>query len=118
MIEVTPPPDRTAPGSRERAAAQRREEEVRAAALTPAERVALWLQLGLAVALETAFLLAGWTLYKSLPYLPIEPWQKVAFQVGLALAFLVFALRARKLWHRLRRLAPAHVGRESGTGPK
>ena len=114
MIEVTPPPDRTAPGSRERAAARRREEEARAAALTAAERVALGLQLGLAVALEAAFLLAGWTLYKSLPYLPIEPWQKVAFQVGLALAFLVFALRARKLWRRLWGVGPGQKRPEAG----
>ena len=112
MIDVTPPPDRTAPGSREEARARRREEEARAAALTPAERAALWVQLGLTVVLEATFLLAGWTLYKSLPYLPIEPWQKVAFQVGLALAFLVFALRARGLWMRLRRLAPSEAESE------
>ncbi len=67
-----------------------------------AERAALWLQLGVTLALEAAFLVAGWTLYKSLPALTIEPWQKVAFQVGLALAFAAFGVRALKLWRRLR----------------
>jgi len=64
--------------------------------------MSLWLQFGLVLALEGAFLLAGWTLFKSLPHLPIAPWQKVAFQVGLALAFVVFGLRARRLGRRLR----------------
>lgn len=73
---------------------------------SPAERVGLWLQLGLAVALEVAFLVAGWTLFKYLPALAIEPWQKVAFQVGLAAAFLAFGRRALLLWRRLRRADP------------
>ena len=118
MIDVTPPPDRTEPGARERAAARRREAAARATPRSAAERVGLWLQLGLAVALETAFLLAGWTLYKSLPYLSIEPWQKVSFQVGLAAAFLVFALRALRLWRRLRQLAPAQVPPEPDSAPR
>ena len=72
-------------------------------AATPSaeERIALWLQLGLALILEVAFLVAGWTLHKYLPALGIEPWQKVAFQVGLGAAFLAFGLRARGLWRRL-----------------
>ena len=101
MIDVTAPPDRTPPGSREREAARRREAAAPTPPATPAERAALWLQLVLALTLEAAFLVAGWTLFKSLPYLPIEPWQKVAFQVGLAAAFVTFALRARRLWQRL-----------------
>ena len=71
-----------------------------------AERAALWLQLGVTVALEAAFLVAGWTLFKYLPALTIAPWQKVAFQVGLALAFAAFGLRALRLWRRLRPPAP------------
>ena len=68
---------------------------------SPAERAALWLQWGVTVALEAAFLVAGWTLYKYLPALQIAPWQKVAFQVGLGLAFAAFGLRALRLWRRL-----------------
>lgn len=101
MIDVTPPPDRTPPGTRERAAERRRAAADRTVPVTPAERAGLWLQFGLAVALEAAFLVAGWTLFKSLPHLPIEPWQKVAFQVGLVLAFLTFARRAYGIWRRL-----------------
>ena len=101
MIDVTPPPDRTPPGSRERAAARRRASAADRTPASAAERAGLWLQFGLALALEAAFLLAGWTLFKSLPYLPIEPWQKVAFQVGLAAAFVVFARRAHGIWQRL-----------------
>ena len=75
---------------------------------SPAERVGLWVQLALVLALEAAFLVAGATLRKYLPTLAIAPWQKAAFQVGLALAFLVFGLRAMRLWRRLRaRLPPA-----------
>jgi hypothetical protein len=66
------------------------------------ERVGLWLQLVLALALAGAFVAAGWTLYKYLPDMMIEPWQKVMFQVGLAVAFVVFGRRARRLWSRLR----------------
>ena len=97
MIDVTPPPDRSGP----RDAATRRRDLRAERAPVGAERAALWLQFGLALVLEAAFLAAGWTLVKSLPYLPIEPWQKVAFQVGLGLAFLVFGLRALRLWRRL-----------------
>lgn len=68
---------------------------------SPAERAGLWLQLALVLALEAAFLAAGGTLFKYLPALAIEPWQKVAFQAGLALAFLVFGLRALRIWRRL-----------------
>ena len=95
MIDATPPPDR---GS----APTRRSDPAARPPANAAERAALWLQFALALSLEAAFLLAGWTLYKSLPHLPIEPWQKVAFQVGLALAFAVFGLRALRLWRRLR----------------
>ena len=77
-----------------------------AAAPSPGERAALWLQLGVVAALEAAFLVAGWTLWKSMPALPIAPWQKVAFQVGLGLAFAAFGLRALRLWRRLRRPGP------------
>ena len=70
------------------------------------ERAALWLQLGVTVALEVAFLVAGWTLVKYLPALAIEPWQKVAFQVGLGAAFLAFGLRGLRLWRRLRQGSP------------
>ena len=108
MIDVTPPPDR---GSARRRASD-------PAARPPAnaaERAALWLQFALALSLEAAFLLAGWTLYKSLPYLPIEPWQKVAFQVGLALAFAVLGLRALRLWRRLR--APVTDATRPGDDP-
>ena len=77
-----------------------------AASPSAGERAALWLQLGVTLALEVAFLAAGWTLWKSLPGLPIEPWQKVAFQAGLALAFAAFGLRALRLWRRLRRPVP------------
>lgn len=68
---------------------------------SPEERIGLWTQLGLVLALEAAFIVAGGTLRKYLPAMAIEPWQKVAFQVGLALAFLVFGLRAMRLWRRL-----------------
>jgi hypothetical protein len=71
------------------------------AAPSRAERAALWLQLAVALALEAAFLVAGWTLFKYLPVLAIEPWQKVAFQVGLGLAFAFFGLRALRIWRRL-----------------
>jgi hypothetical protein len=101
MIDITSPPDRTPPGSRERAAERRRQAAAANPPASPAERLGLWVQFGLAVTLEAAFLWAGWTLFKSLPYLPIEPWQKVAFQVGLAVAFLVFAQRAHRIWQRL-----------------
>jgi hypothetical protein len=47
--------------------------------------------------------------------LPIEAWQKVAFQVGLALAFAVFGVRALRLWRRLREPAPG--GTHSGPDP-
>lgn len=67
------------------------------------ERIGLWLQLVLVLALEGAFVTAGWTIYKYLPDMMIEPWQKVLFQVGLAVAVVVFGLRARRLWSRLRR---------------
>jgi hypothetical protein len=77
-----------------------------AAPPSPAERAALWLQFGVALALEAAFLVAGWTLYKYLPDLAIEPWQKVAFQVGLGLAFAAFGLRALGIWRRLHAAAP------------
>ena len=70
------------------------------------ERAALWLQLGVVAALEAAFLAAGWTLVKYLPALPIEPWQKVAFQAGLGLAFVAFGLRGVRIWRRLHRAAP------------
>jgi hypothetical protein len=73
---------------------------------SPEERVGLWLQLSLVLALEAAFIVAGGTLHKYLPALAIAPWQKVAIQVGLALAFLVFGLRALRLWRRLRRPRP------------
>jgi hypothetical protein len=116
MIDVTPPPDRTPPGLRGRATADSRRSAADAAPASPAERVSLWIQLGLAVTLEAAFLLAGWTLYKSLPHLPIAPWQKVAFQLGLGLAFLVFGLRARRLWGRLRKSAPRKVEGEREGG--
>lgn len=84
----------------------RRRFDPRSAPPSPAERAALWFQLGLTLALEAAFLVAGWTLAKSLPALMIPPWQKVAFQVGLALAFSAFGLRALRLWRRLRTPAP------------
>jgi hypothetical protein len=77
-----------------------------AAPSTAVERAALWLQLGVTLALEAAFLLAGWTLYKYLPALQIAPWQKVAFQVGLGLAFAAFGLRAIRLWQRLHAPTP------------
>ena len=70
------------------------------------ERAALWLQLGIVVALEAAFLVAGWTLAKYLPAMAIEPWQKVAFQVGLGLAFAAFGLRAVRIWRRLHSAGP------------
>ena len=88
MIDITPPPDRTSPGPRRTPFRARAPH----GPVTGPERVALWVQFALAVALEAAFLVAGWTLFKSMPRLPIEPWQKVAFQVGLGLAFLVFGL--------------------------
>jgi hypothetical protein len=66
------------------------------------ERAALWLQLGLVLALEAAFLVAGWTLLKYLPGLAIAPWQKVAFQAGLGLAFVAFGMRGLRIWRRLR----------------
>jgi len=97
VIDITPPPDRTPPGARKppwRVGDP-------PGPLTGPERAALWVRFGLAVALELAFLVAGWTLFKSMPRLPIEPWQKVAFQVGLGLAFVVFGARALKAWRRL-----------------
>jgi hypothetical protein len=73
---------------------------------SPEERAGLWVQLALVLALEAAFLAAGGTLFKYLPALTIEPWQKVAFQAGLALAFLVFGLRALRIWRRLHDAPP------------
>ncbi len=66
------------------------------------ERAALWVQFGVTLALELAFAVAGWTLFKYLPYLTIEPWQKVGFQVLLGAAFVAFGLRGLRLWRRLR----------------
>lgn len=68
---------------------------------TGAERAALWIQFGFALALVASFLAAGWTLLKFLPGLPIEPWQKVMFEVGLGAALVVFGRRAVSLWRRL-----------------
>ena len=70
------------------------------------ERAAVWLQFGVTLALEAAFLVAGWTLFKYLPAMTIAPWQKVAFQAGLGLAFAAFGLRAIRLWRRLHAPSP------------
>lgn len=95
MIEPAPPARR--PGRRFDPAS---------APPSPAERAALWLQLAVALALEAAFLVAGWTLFKYLPVLAIEPWQKVAFQAGLGVAFAFFGLRALRIWRRLHPSTP------------
>lgn len=70
------------------------------------DRATLWVLLALHVALEAALLAAGWTLLKYLPTMPLSPPQKVMFQVGVAVAFVVFGLRGLALWRRLRRSDP------------
>lgn len=71
---------------------------------------ALWLLFLLHVALESALLVAGHTLFRLHSTLRLAPWQKLAFGFGIAAAFVVFGLRAVQLWRRLRRGAPTHGG--------
>jgi len=69
--------------------------------------VALWGLLVLHVALEVGLVVAGWTLYKYLGNIRLEPWQKVMFQVGLVAAFLWFGVRGLALWRQLRKGGPS-----------
>ena len=71
------------------------------------DRATLWVLLALHVALEVALIAAGWTLVKYLPAMPLSPPQKVMFQVGVGVAFVVFGLRGLALWRRLRSGGPA-----------
>ena len=70
------------------------------------DRATLWVLLALHVALEVTLIAAGWTLVKYLPTMPLAPFQKVMFEVGLAAAFVVFGLRGLALWRRLRQGGP------------
>jgi hypothetical protein len=74
------------------------------------DRATLWVLLALHVALEATLVAAGWTLVKYLPTMPLAPFQKVMFEVGLAAAFVAFGLRGLALWRRLRRGGPATRG--------
>ena len=66
------------------------------------ERAALGLLLLLHVALIAALGLAGLTLAKYWNALELPPWQKVACEVGIALAVAFFAVRATLIVRRLR----------------
>ena len=70
------------------------------------DRATLWVLLALHVVLEASLIAAGWTLLKYLPTMPLAPFQKVMFEVGLAAAFVVFGLRGLALWRRLRQGGP------------
>ena len=70
------------------------------------DRATLWVLLALHVALEVTLIAAGWTLLKYLPTMPLAPFQKVMFEVGLAAAFVAFGLRGLALWRRLRQGGP------------
>jgi len=73
----------------------------------PQDRWALWLLLAVHAALEVALAIAAWTFFKSLPSLPLTPWQKALFEIGFAAALVVFGWRGVRLWRRLRRGPPA-----------
>lgn len=66
------------------------------------DRALLWLLLLLHLALEAALILAAITLYKFWSRIQLDPWQKVAFEVGIGLAFVVFGVRAVGLLRRIR----------------
>jgi hypothetical protein len=66
------------------------------------ERAALVLLVLLHLALVVALVLAGWTLAKYWSALQLPPWQKVAFEVGIGLAVVSFAVRAARIVRRLR----------------
>jgi len=57
--------------------------------------------------LLAALVLAGWTLLKFLPNMPLSPWQKAMFEVGIAASLVAFTVRAALLWRRLRRTRSA-----------
>jgi len=65
--------------------------------------VALWILLAVHGALLAALAMAGWTLLKYLPTLPLSPSQKAMFEIGIAAAIVVFSVRALLLLRRLRR---------------
>jgi hypothetical protein len=68
----------------------------------------LWLLLLLHVALEAALLVAGHTLFRLHSTLRLASWQKLAFGFGIAAAFVVFGVRAVRLWRRLRAGTPTN----------
>ena len=73
----------------------------------PGDRAALWVLLGVHGLLLAALALAGFTLLKYLPNMPLSPWQKAMFEIGIAAALVAFTVRAALLWRRLRRTPSA-----------
>ncbi len=67
------------------------------------DRGILWILLLVHGALLAALAIAGWTLLKYLPGMPLTSWQKAMFEIGIAAAFLAFSVRAALLVRRLRR---------------
>ncbi|MGH7724018.1 MAG: hypothetical protein ACREOU_01175 [Candidatus Eiseniibacteriota bacterium] len=64
--------------------------------------MALWILLLLHAALVGALVLAGITLANLWSGIQIAPWQKVGFEVGIGITIVVFAIRAFRLWQRIR----------------
>jgi len=69
----------------------------------PGDRIALWILLAVHVALLAALGVAGWTLLKYLPTMPLTHSQKAMFEIGIAAAILAFGVRALLLLRRLLR---------------
>jgi hypothetical protein len=73
----------------------------------PGDRWALWILLAMHGALLAALGVAGWTLLKYLPNMPLTHSQKAMFEIGIAAAILAFGARAALLLRRLLRTPSA-----------